>query len=146
MIIIEGTDAVGKTSVINNLVGYNILDRDKNISKLFDFNTSIVDRVNAMKDYFKNNNNYIIFLINNSKEELEKRINSRKKIDEFDKYAYIYNLLYLETYLYMEKNRLLNNRLFMVDCTGLTIEEETQKVKEIIDNLQRSIIRGNKNA
>ena len=42
MIILEGTDAVGKSSVIKNLEGYQLLDRDKNICKLFDFNVSFV--------------------------------------------------------------------------------------------------------
>ena len=98
MIVLEGTDVVGKTSVINKLKDYQLFDRDRIICKLFDFNISLIDRVNQLKEYL--NNNYIIFLINNDKEELERRINSRKTIDEYDKYTYIYNLLYLETYLY----------------------------------------------
>ena len=134
MIIIEGTDAVGKTSVIENLRDYKLSDRNKNISKLFDFNISIIDRVYTLENYLSNNDDYVIFLINNDKEELERRINSRKVKDEYDKYAYLYNLMYLETYLYMEQNDLLNNRLFMVDCTGLSIEEEISEVKNIIDN------------
>ena len=56
------------------------------ICKLFDFNISLIDRVNQLKEYLNNNKNYIIFLINNDKEELERRINSRKTIDEYDKY------------------------------------------------------------
>ena len=97
MIALEGTDAVGKTSVINNLKNYQLLDRDKNICRLFDFDISLIDRVNKLKEYLKNNKNYIIFLINNDKEELERRVNLRKTIDEYDKYTYLYNLLYLET-------------------------------------------------
>ena len=95
MIVLEGTDAVGKTSVINKLKDYQLFDRDRIICKLFDFNISLIDRVNQLKEYLNNNKNYIIFLINNDKEELERRINSRKTIDEYDKYTYIYNLLYL---------------------------------------------------
>ena len=133
MIILEGTDAVGKTCVINNLKEYGLLDRDKNICKLFIFDISLVERVKKLIEYFKNNENYVIFLINNDQQELERRVSLREKQDDFDKYTYLYNLLYLETYLYMEKNNLLNNKLFMVDCTGLNIEEETSKVKKLID-------------
>ena len=133
MIILEGTDAVGKTSVINNLSNYKLLDRDKNICKLFDFNISLVDRANKLKSYLDSNKNYIIFLINNDKDELERRIQLRETIDEYDKYAYLYNLLYLETYLYMKQNNMLSNKLFMVDFTGLSIEEEIKRVKKMID-------------
>lgn len=135
MIVLEGTDAVGKTSVINSLPDYKLLDRDKNIYRLFDFNVSLVDRVNKLKKYLKSNRVYVIFLINNDKDELERRIQLREVVDEYDRYAYLYNLLYVETYLYMKQKKLLGNRLFMVDCTGLSLEEETCKVKEIIDNI-----------
>lgn len=136
MIALEGTDAVGKTSVINNLKDYQLFDRDIIICKLFDFNISLIDRVNQLKEYLNNNKNYIIFLINNDKEELERRVNLRKTIDEYDKYTYLYNLLYLETYLYMEMNNLLYGKLFMVDCTNLSLEEQTNKVKEILDKIK----------
>ena len=135
MIALEGTDAVGKTSVINNLKDYQLFDRDIIICKLFDFNISLIDRVNQLKEYLNNNKNYIIFLINNDKEELERRVNLRKTIDEYDKYTYLYNLLYLETYLYMEMNNLLYGKL-MVDCTNLSLEEQTNKVKEILDKIK----------
>lgn len=133
MIILEGTDAVGKTCVINNLKGYNLLDRDKQISKLFVFDISLIERVNKLVDYLKKNNNHVIFLINNDKNELERRVSLREIQDEYDKYTYLYNLLYLETYLYMEKNNLLNNKLYMVDCTDLSINEQTNKVKKLVD-------------
>jgi len=134
MIILEGTDAVGKTSVINKLHGYNhvIVDRDKNICKLITFNISLIDRVKSIVEYLKQTDNIVIFLINNDKEELERRISKRDIIDEYDKYAYLYNLLYLETYTYIKQNNLVDN-LYMVDCTGLNIEEQTNKIKELID-------------
>ena len=135
MIILERTDAVGKTSVINNLSNYKLLDRDKNICGLFDFNVSLVDRANKFKKYLDSNENYVIFLVNNDKDELERRIQLRETFDEYDKYAYLYNLLYLETYLYLKQKNLLGGKLFMVDCTGLSLEKETIKVKKIIDSI-----------
>ena len=132
MIVLEGTDAVGKTTVINSLKQYEIIDRDMNVCKLIDFNISLLDRVNKLNEYLKKTENYIIFLINNDKIELERRVNLRKIKDEYDKYTYLYNLLYLETYLYMEQNNMLNNKLFMIDCTGLNIEEQVEKVKQFI--------------
>ena len=36
----------------------------------------------------------------------------------------------------MEQNNLLYGKLFMVDCTDLSIEEQTNKVKEVIDTLK----------
>ena len=135
-IIIEGTDAVGKTSVINALKEYALKDRDKNISKLMDFNISLIDRVNFLNKYLNSINDYIIFLVNNDQTELERRINLRDVIDEFDKYTYLYNLLYLETYTYMKQNNLLQDKLYMVDCTNLSIDEEINSVKSLIKTLK----------
>ena len=135
-IIIEGTDAVGKTSVINALKEYALKDRDKNISKLMDFNISLIDRVNFLNKYLNSINDYIIFLVNNDQTELERRINLRDVIDEFDKYTYLYNLLYLETYTYMKQNNLLQDKLYMVDCTNLSIDEEMNSVKSLIKTLK----------
>ena len=135
-IIIEGTDAVGKTSVINALKEYALKDRDKNISKLMDFNISLIDRVNFLNKYLNSINDYIIFLVNNDQTELERRINLRDVIDEFDKYTYLYKLLYLETYTYMKQNNLLQDKLYMVDCTNLSIDEEINSVKSLIKTLK----------
>lgn len=135
MIVLEGTDAVGKTSVIKALSEYNLLDRDKNICRLFDFDVSLLDRTNKLKEYLENTKEYVIFLINNDKEELERRISLRDTIDEYDKFTYLYNLLYLETYLYMEQKNMLGDKIFMVDCTGLSLEEQTNKVKEKVKSL-----------
>ena len=85
MIILEGTDAVGKTSVINNLKEFNFKDRDINISSLMNFDITLKDRANRLNDYLKSINDHVIFLINNDKEELEKRVYSRKLIDEYNK-------------------------------------------------------------
>ena len=135
MVILEGTDAVGKTSVIKLLKEYKLKDRDKNICKLFDFNISLLERVIKLKKYLDNNNNYVIILINNDRNELEKRVSLRENIDDYDRYTYLYNLLYLETFIYMEENNMLNGKLFMIDCTNISLEEETAKVKEIVDKI-----------
>ena len=96
MIIIEGTDAVGKTSTINELKQENIIcsDRSKDmISKymLFDYTTEF--RAQKYYEYLKNTNNTIIFLINNDEKELRRRVLSREKIGEFDLQAGLYNNL-----------------------------------------------------
>ena len=82
MVILEGTDAVGKTSVIKLLKEYKLKDRDKNICKLFDFNISLLERVIKLKKYLDNNNNYVIILINNDRNELEKRVTKHKNLIE----------------------------------------------------------------
>lgn len=133
MLILEGTDAVGKSTVIKNLSGYDLYDRDKNISHLFDLNISLIERVEKLKEYLTKKDNHLIILVNNDREEIERRINLREKIDEYDRFAYLYNMIYLETYLYIEQKGLLKDRVFLVDCTDLNEEEEKNKVKEIVD-------------
>ena len=137
MIILEGTAAVGKTSTIEKLKEYNIQDRDKYISRYMDIDISLQERAKLYYDYITKQDNVILFLINMDKKELERRISLRNTVDKYDKLAYLYNLLYFETYIYMEKYNMLDNKLFMVDVTGLTIDKQTSKIKSLIDKINR---------
>ena len=69
MIILEGTDAVGKTSTIHELKKENIicLDRSKDvISKYMLFDYSLEYRASKYYQYLKENDCIIIFLVNNT--------------------------------------------------------------------------------
>lgn len=133
--IIEGTDGVGKTETITQLVHHGIVCRDRSelICKYMLFDISMKDRCLAYKDYFEHcTDEFVIFLVNNSKEDLDKRIKLRgKNVSEFDRRANEYNVLYRETYIEM-LNYQLSNPIELVDCTGLSIEEQVDKVKNCI--------------
>lgn len=135
-IILEGTDGVGKTATINELKKYNVICKDRCkevISKYMNFDISVEFRANIYYKYLINNDNMVIFMINNDKNELMKRICSRECVDEYDLNAYEYNLLYLETYNYMKNNNMLANKLFLADVTDLDLNSQVEKVKKIID-------------
>ncbi len=134
--IVEGTDGVGKTETIKKLLNYGILCQDRSIeavsnNMLFDIEMDI--RAKRIEDYIISHQDNIIILINNDKEELEKRIRKRPILSEYDLEAFRYNLLYLDTYNYMKKKEMLHNKIFMIDCTHLTVEEQVIKVKEMIE-------------
>lgn len=133
--ILEGTDGVGKTTTIIELLKEGIICQDRcmdMISKNMLFDIPIDKRVNKYQNYLKNIDKNIIILVNNDKEELEKRIKQRKILSEFDLLAYEYNKLYKETYNYMKNHNMLENKMFMVDCTGLSIKEQINTIKQII--------------
>lgn len=135
-IILEGTDGVGKTATIKKLKeqGIDCKDRSKDIiSKYMLFTIQLEERVKIYEEYLKKCDDIFIFLINNDNDELMKRIYSRDTISEFDIEAPQYNQLYLNTYNYMKENNKLNGKLFLVDCTNLTLEEQVEKVKEVIN-------------
>jgi len=139
--VIEGTDGVGKTSTIIELVNKGIVcfDRDEEICKYMLFDIDEDTRCRAYKKYLDSVPYKIIFLINDSKEELDRRINIREKISEFDKYAYEYNLLYKNTYIAMQKYDIYD-KLVMIDCTGLSFYEQVDKVKKyILENISGNI-------
>lgn len=134
--ILEGTDAVGKSSTIIELEKIGIVCRDRSkdvISKNMLFSVDLETRVKVYHEYLKGIDKKVIFLVNNDKNELERRVNSRSKISSFDLEAYAYNQLYIDTYNYMKKRNLLENKLFLVDCTGLSLDEQVEKVKEMIE-------------
>lgn len=133
--ILEGTDGVGKTTTIVELLNQGIICQDRcmdmiSINMLFD--VSMEERANKYQNYLKNIDKKIIFMINNDKDELKSRIQKREVISEFDLLACEYNKLYEDTYIFMKRNNMLENKLFLVDCTGLTIDEQTNAVRKII--------------
>lgn len=132
--IIEGTDGVGKTSTIVQLIEQGIvcLDRSETICKYMLFDVPMEVRISAYKKYLSEIKPYfVIFLTNNSRDELESRINSRPTISDFDKMAYEYNVLYNETYIEMTKCH-IDNPIELVDCTGLTVNEQVKQVESCI--------------
>ncbi len=134
--IIEGTDGVGKTETIKKLLENGIICQDRLIdvvsnNMLFDIDMAV--RSKKIEDYLINNDDDIIILINNDKEELERRISLRDVLSEYDLDAYRYNQLYLDTFNYMKENNMLHNKMFLVDCTNLSIDEQVKEVKKIIE-------------
>lgn len=136
-VIVEGTDAVGKTTTISKLLADGIVCQDrceKVISKNMLFDISNEKRGEEIySEYFSKPNDFtILFLVNFDEKELMRRVTSRGKISEFDLDAYKYGLLYKETYDYMCSNYNIKNKLRLVDCTGLGIEEQYEKVKNSV--------------
>ena len=133
-IFIEGTDGVGKTTTIVKLIekGIICLDRSDFICQYMLLTIPMKERISAYKKFFKDNPSYsVLFLINNSKEELKDRINKRTNISEYDKLAYEYNQLYLDTYKEWCKIN-LDNKIKLIDCTNLSIEKQVEKVENCI--------------
>lgn len=134
--IIEGTDGVGKSATIEVLIKKGIIAQDrcmKVISKNMLFNIDMEKRATIYQEYLKKIDKKVIFLVNNSRKELEERINKRKVLSDYDLEAFKYNQLYLDTYNYMKERNMTENKLFLVDCTGLTLEEQVRKVELIIN-------------
>ncbi|HAB67086.1 MAG TPA: hypothetical protein DCE23_06940 [Firmicutes bacterium] len=134
--IIEGTDGVGKSVTIEELIKKGIICQDRCmdvISRNMLFDISMEDRTKKYQEYLKKIDNKIIFLVNNDKKELESRINKREVLSQYDEEAYRYNQLYLDTYNYMKDRNMTEDKLYLVDCTNLTLEEQVEKIERIIN-------------
>lgn len=134
--ILEGTDGVGKTSTIKELLKEGIACDDRSrdiISKYMLFDVDMEVRAKKYEEFFKTSNVKVIFMVNNNEKEIMRRIYSREKISEYDKKANEYNKLYLDTYNYMKKHNKLYGKLFLIDCTNLSLGEQVEKVKEVIN-------------
>lgn len=133
-VIIEGTDSVGKTSTITNLIEQGIvcIDRSEVICKYMLFNVSMKDRVEAYQEYLKGIlPGFVIFLTNSSSMDIEKRINDREVLSEFDRDAVKYNELYVATYNEL-KNRDCNSPIELIECMGLSLDAQVEEVKKCI--------------
>lgn len=136
-VILEGTDGVGKTATIIGLLKYGIVCTDRSedvISKNMLFDVPMEKRCSIYNEYLERNDVKVVFLINSDKEELLRRVNSREKISEFDLETYEYNKLYEETFYNMQSKYNIEDKLLLVDCTGLSLEEQINKIKEVVLN------------
>ena len=135
-IIIEGTDAVGKSLTLNELLKEGIVCKDRDskvISANMLFSIPMNERAKKYEYFLMNSEDILLFLINNDKEELLRRVYSRGNISDFDLDTYEYNKLYKKTYEYMRANNMLHDKLHCVDCTGLDVNKQLVKVKKVID-------------
>jgi len=161
-VVIEGTDGVGKSTVIKSLEQYfgnhtitehkqtdenpvklefEFLDRETTtISASMLFTVRMKDRIERIKKYLDNNRDtFVLFLVNEDAEELMRRIKTRDKpISDFDNDAPAYNLMYTATYREMERHKYVNHQIGLLDVTGDGIEEETNSairaVKDMLTN------------
>ena len=134
-IILEGTDAVGKTTAISLLSREGIIAEDRSrdvISKYMLFDVDMATRVKKYKEFLDSNDVIVIFMVNHNDAEIMRRVYSRPKVSEFDKLADKYNKLYYDTYLYMQEHGMLAGKLFLCDLTELSIPESVEKLKSII--------------
>ncbi len=135
--ILEGTDGVGKTTFITELLKKGFICQDRSadiISKNMLFTIPMEKRAQIYFNAFKESKNPVIFIINTDKKELERRINKRAEIEglcEFDDEAYRYGLLYRDTFIYMQKNNCLPNCFHLLDATGKTIEAVCAQIENI---------------
>ncbi len=131
---LEGTDCVGKTTIIKELLNEGIIcfDRDLEISNYMLKDVSLSERILRYGEYLKDVDHRIVFLVNNAKDEVMRRVYSRTNISEFDKDATIYNDMYNETFDKLDELGLLNGKLFRVDCTFKSVDAEVAMAKEII--------------
>lgn len=137
--IIEGTDGVGKSVSIEQLLKMGIICQDRSIevvSKNMFFDIPMEVRAKEIEDYLIKGDKYIIFLVNNCQKDLEDRINKREVISEYDLEAYRYNGLYLDTFNYMQEHDMIHGKLFLVDCTHLTVDEQVQKILDVMRKYQ----------
>ena len=150
-VIIEGTDGVGKSTVIKSLEQYfgnhtitehkqtdenpvklefEFLDRETTtISASMLFTVRMKDRIERIKKYLDNNRDtFVLFLVNEDANELLRRIETRDKpVSDFDREAPAYNLLYMSTFREMKCHNMVNHQIAMIDVTDddITTEQES---------------------
>jgi len=150
-VVIEGTDGVGKSTVIKALEQYfgdhtiterkqtdekpvklefEFLDRETTtISASMLFTVRMKDRIERITKYLDNNRDtFVLFLVNEDANELLRRIETRDKpVSDFDREAPAYNLLYMSTFREMKCHNMVNHQIAMIDVTDddITTEQES---------------------
>lgn len=158
-VVIEGTDGVGKSTVIKALKQYfdnhaiteykqtdkkpvklefEFLDRETTtISASMLFTVRMKDRIERIKKYLDNNSDtFVIFLVNEDAKELLRRIETRDKpVSDFDREAPAYNLMYMATYYEMRRHNMVNHQIAMLDVTDDDITTEKESTISAVKNM-----------
>lgn len=132
-LVVEGSDGVGKSTLVANLAQLGILCQDravKEITKMMKPHIDEQQRVLTVSKYLEDNSNCkVVFLYMSNESELYKRIYSRKIISEYDKNTIIFQRLYVDTYLKLSQ---IYNNIYLVDCFGKTQADMVNDVLRVI--------------
>lgn len=128
MIIVEGGDYAGKTTLVNELKRfgiYDVKDRDKDISCeiVLDKDIYYIANILISKILKKYKDDDIFVLYNCNKNDINIRRMKRNIEDEYDKYAYEYNLIYRDVF------KIVSNYCDNVKC----INTESKDINKIIE-------------
>jgi hypothetical protein len=135
-IIIEGSDLVGKSTIVDNLLALNlnVKDRDKNIC-----NEVILDierkNIENIKKYIENHNNwlFVFFYFDNNDKKLIEYMDKLPKIDKYDELYKEYNKIYK---LIIDHIQSYDNVLIIKRTTKQTPYKVIQKIlKKYVENI-----------
>ena len=139
-IYLEGTDGVGKSSIVAALRAEGLACHDRHpdvISRYMLFDVPMDRRADHYERLLTDHPEVVvIFLFNYDGAELMRRIMARPKpMGEFDRFAPQYNRLYSDTYDYMASHDMLHGRLLALDLTGLDLRQGVDAVRTLVQTL-----------
>lgn len=131
--VIEGSDGVGKSTLVSNLAQLGIICQDRAVNEITKKMKPEVDeneRLYALQKYLNEDcTRKVIFIYMSDERELIKRIYSREIVSEYDKKTIAFQRLYVNTY---EKLRDKHSNLFLLDCLNKNRDDMVKEVMGII--------------
>lgn len=139
-VVIEGPKGVGKSTIIRFLVrkGVNCRDRDQEIfSNDFIVGLDVDTRASYWKERINRNPKEYFLLLTCSKEGLTERLSRRQ--EEGSGYSHdheVYRNAYEETYNYLRKEHELNQKLYKINNSKLSIGAQKRFAMETIEKME----------
>lgn len=136
VVVLEGTDFVGKTTIAKELLslGYRIQDRDmENFSNQLLLSIPLLDTIKAIGNLDAIEDKIYVVLTNSDKCEIDRRRKLRELtegLSQFDTEANTYNLMYDAVMTYLKETNTLPKNVIHIECSGL----ELQAIMPVIIN------------
>ncbi len=128
-LVIEGSDGVGKSTLVSDLANQGILCQDRavrEITQKMRMEISEDERLASVQNYLRQNKNRkVVFLYLSNEALLMQRVYARGVVSSYDKQTVNFQRLYVETYQKLRENE----NLFLVD--GF-LKSRERMVEEII--------------
>lgn len=138
-LVIEGSDGVGKSTLVANLAQRGILCQDRavnEITKKMKPEIGTLERVLSVEQFLTQDlQRKLVFIYMSDEKELEARIQKRGMVSKYDKQALRFQQLYLDTYRRFENYP----NIYLIDCLNKSRDDMVNEILYILVKSEKKL-------
>lgn len=150
VIVMEGTDLIGKTTIVEQLVrqGYICMDRDQyDFSNYIQLGVSAEESAENIVKKYKKYNRLVVALYTDKEETLRRRLQQRLEtaghLSEYDNLCIEYNTLYKEIIKLLLKDNYMSSKVLAINIAKSSTEQTIESIRRKVGSMERKVEESN---